>query len=579
MAGTSQTIEFLRPVPHNNRTSEKQYKNKLREWRFNTKYKRHKTSRNRRNGNARLHSDIANRSIAAPTPEHRPQASGAPNFDDYGLQALGSVRADNHQFQYAEGLQAHENIFQLDHAGSANAPYLDAAENEDALDQYFPSGDLGVAEYGTANAASYPFQNPDYRSALDYNLQFTEAFQTPGTGDVENQHTQTSTVGNASTSSITPEASANNESDWRLSPPPRRSSTSSLTIGVRPGRAFISNISIAERVFSFAQQHVETSFAYGIWKENGSNPCTSLTCPKEDQDLPEVFFDLIRSAVLLFTQGSAMEAIHIVSKAFALVNPILKSGNVRALNFFWTSLVFLVQSGLMDIASRLIRYVYDMAKTLIDPEHPVVQMFKLLAHMDATELESLEALVHNTWQITADAFQKRLSKVHPEYIRHQCDLIFRIYGPKDAATAERRLCQLYKDCEEAPQSTELSRITILNARGYNYMNIEDWDKAVGVGRRLEEQAQLAQDMDLLVYQIAGMEIQARGYNELKASKLAVACLERAKPLIADRWGEDDPWRIELMVLQQKWLRENGEVKTADDIKADISSIAERIDAD
>ncbi|TAQ91323.1 hypothetical protein B7494_g322 [Chlorociboria aeruginascens] len=203
-------------------------------------------------------------------------------------------------------------------------------------------------------------------------------------------------------------------------------------------------------------------------------------------------------------------------------------------------------------------------------------MFKLITHIDVLELEPL---VYATWQITADAFQKQMPKLHPEYVRHQCDLLFRIYGTRDAATAERRLRQLLKDCEETPETPELSYITVLNALGYNFINCKNWVQAVDTGYRLEERARLAHDIDLLTYQIGGMEIQARALNEIKLIRPAVNYLERATPLIAKQWGHDSPWRIELMALQQDWLREHGEIKAADDLKAGLSSIAERLEAD
>lgn len=121
-------------------------------------------------------------------------------------------------------------------------------------------------------------------------------------------------------------------------------------------------------------------------------------------------------------------------------------------------------------------------------------------------------------------------------------------------------------------------MTVLNALGYNFMNSKDWVQAVNIGQELEKSARLAQDINLLVYQIGGIEIQARAFNELKLIMPAVRCLKQAMSLIAKRWGHNEPWRIELMVLQN-WLRENGEIKAADDLKAEISSVTEIIDTD
>lgn len=503
----------------NSRTSIKQYKNKLREWKFDTKYKRHQTSRKRNNRRPRRQSAVADRSLAAPVNDHHSHAPDARSADDNHLQAPDIERDDD----------------RIDRI--ADAPL---------------------------------FEDPEARGAVEI------FFQALGAQDTDDEHSQAAHAGLASIPNTTRQASADKEENWQLSFPRGHSLAFSHAVGVRSGRSATPPISIAERIFSLAQRHIETSFIYGVWKVDSSNICTSMTCTKEEIDLPETYFDLVRSAVLLFEQGSTIEGQHVLSKAFALVKPILKSGNVRALKFFWTSLVFLIQFGHANIVVSLIRYIYEMAKILIHPEHPVVQMFKLLTHIDVLELEPL---VHNTWQITADAFQKQLPKLHPEYVRHQCDLIFRIYGTRDAATAERRLRQLLKDCEDTAQTLELGHRTVLNALGYNFMNSKDWVQAVNVGQKLEERARLAQDIDLLVYQIGGMEIQARAFNQLKLIMPAVKCLKQATGLIAKQWGNNDPWRIELMVLQQNWLLENGEIKAADDLKAEISSITERIDTD
>ncbi|OAL53591.1 hypothetical protein IQ07DRAFT_313918 [Pyrenochaeta sp. DS3sAY3a] len=569
---TLKTVMLIMSRDYKHNGSEKQYKNKLKEWGFDTKYKRHPKSENRKSRRNPRRSDRADRSIAAPPPA------------EHGSQSLYIQRSDNQQFQFAGGAHADDYNFPPGFAENVNSLVIGALEAGDGGDQFFQPDDLGNADYGyfqasgAQNTTSYPIRAADTRPALDHTFQVTDAFLAPDTEDVENEDIQSSDLGVSSTPNIAPLASADRGSNCWLLSPRRRSFDPILAVGVRSGRSATPQISIPERIFSLAQRHVETSFTYGIWKVDSSNKCVSLECTEEDAELHEAYFDLIRSAVLLFDQGSAPEAGRMVSKAFDLVKPIIKSRNVRALNFFWTSLVFLIQLGHTRMVGMLIWYIFKQAKIWLPYEHPVVQMFKLLSQIDPAGLECLETL-HTTWQMTADTFKKQLPKLHPEYVRHQCDLIFRVYGTKDAVTAERRLRELFTDCEEEAETPQLSRMTTLNALGYNYMNSKDWQQAVDTGLELEKRARDAKDMDLLVYQIGGMEIQARAFNEMKLFRPAVACLERATPLIAEQWGNDDPWRIELMVLQQKWLRENGEIKAADNLKADISSIAERISTD
>ena len=58
-------------------------------------------------------------------------------------------------------------------------------------------------------------------------------------------------------------------------------------------------------------------------------------------------------------------------------------------------------------------------------------------------------------------------------------------------------------------------MTIPDVLGYKFMNLKDWAQAINIDHKLEERARLAQDIDLLVYQVGGTEIQARVFNELK----------------------------------------------------------------
>lgn len=573
------------------RTSIKQYKNKLREWGFDRKYKRHQTSRKRISKRPKRQ---AGRSLASSSSvnDRHPQAPDARSADDNHDQVSDIGWAGDFPFQ-------------------ATDVEMSNPEAEGAVDQ--PADDAGYVDdqlFQPADASfGYLFQALDAQDADDQHLQVAwpgfNSFQPADSGvdysfqALDDQHPQAAATSRTvqhlfaaeahravqeffaaddqtADENTAHQASADNEEDRQLLFYRRQSLVSSQGVGVRSGRSATPPMSIEERIFSLAQQHIETSFTYEFWNVDSNNVCMSKKCTEDDMDLPETYFDLVRSAALLLEQGSTTEGHHVLNKAFALVNPIIKSGNVRALNFFWTSLIFLVQFGHADIVVILIRYIYDMAKTLLRASHPVVQMFKLLT---GVKVEELESLVHNAWQITADAFQKQLPKLHPEYVRHQCDLIFRVYGVRDAATGERRLRELLKDCEDTAQTPELSRMTVLNALGYNFMNSEDWVKAANIGQEIEERAQLARDIDLLVYQIGGMEIQARAFNEMKLIKPAVKCLKQATPLIAEKWGDSDPWRIELMTLQQKWLRENGDIKEADDLSAEISSITERIDTD
>ncbi|KAK1856139.1 hypothetical protein CCHR01_01204 [Colletotrichum chrysophilum] len=543
---------------HGHSGSIKQYKNRLREWGFDTKYARHQDSRKRKHKAGAL--------LASPTDDHQSRAPSARTAGDNALQAPDNEPRD-------------VNLFQFPEVGSIDGRLLQALGAGCAVDEVFKSPDVDWTAFQPFQPVEAIYAGNQLFQALDAEYGYNFTCQAVDAEDADDPVPTAGGAARAGTSNITRQDSVENEDDLRLSSP-RRNSTALSRIGGLPfGRSVtppISPISIAERIFSLSQEHIRTSFVFKVWNVDASNACMSVLCTKDDKDLPESSFDLVRSAVLLFQQGSAAEGRHVVSKAFALVKPILRSGNVRALNFFWTSLIFLVQLKYGDIAVALVRHIYEMAQILLGPSHPFSHMFKLLTRVEMSEFEFI---VERAWQTTADAFRKQLPGFHPEYVRQQCDLIYRTNGFKDPANAEQRLRQLLKNCEDTAQTTKMSRLTILNALGYNFMNSNDWVQAVNVGQELEEYAQFETELDLIVYRIGGIEIQARAFNKLKLIMPAVKCLKQATQLIKEHWGEQDAWRIELMLLQENFLRENGDIRAADDLKAERHGITEIIDTD
>lgn len=535
------------------RISEQQYKKRFKQWHFDRKHKKHRKSQTEKIPPSRPPAPIADEPSNAQT-EHASRhalVSTAWNPGNALLHVANATTRDPRIFEVPEASDQNNIIFPNFGTGLGYQLYTYAPDADYSISDIFRTAD-------TDRIVEEIFRAPDDDAGDDERIQAADA----------------ELVVAASCVHKIPAVDDSNGQMTLLRD--RNSLALTQAVGALVHQSATPRTLIPEGIFFFAQQHVETSLHHGFWTFDGSGSCMSIACSEENKELPETHFDLIRSAVLLFQQGSTHEGGRVVTKAFALVKPILESRNVRALNFFWTSLMFLIQFGYPEIAAKLISYISTMAEICLPCDHSIVRMFKLLTQVDMLELEDI---LHNSWKIITDTLQKRLPKLHPEYVRHHCDLIFRVYGTRDATTANKSLRQLLKECQETTDVPILSHMTILNALGYNAMNSRDWKIAADIGGELEFRAGKAQDMDLLIYQIGGMEIQARAFNELGQVKSAVACLARATPLIAEKWGNDDPWRIELMILQQKWLRENGDVRAADELKEEISRLAEKIDTE
>ncbi|KAJ1679997.1 hypothetical protein EV182_000898 [Spiromyces aspiralis] len=131
---------------HRHWGSVKQYKTKLREWRFDIKYKRHQPSRPQRQ------SGLADRSLASTASPYHPQAHGAQSVNINHL----------------------DSLFPAADTGSADAPLFEAPEVDGAIDQIFQGIDAG-----------YPIDS-DIQPA-DANRTIQDLFQSPNAQDADQQ--------------------------------------------------------------------------------------------------------------------------------------------------------------------------------------------------------------------------------------------------------------------------------------------------------------------------------------------------------------------------------------------------------
>jgi hypothetical protein len=76
----------------------------------------------------------------------------------------------------------------------------------------------------------------------------------------------------------------------------------------------------------------------------------------------------------------------------------------------------------------------------------------------------------------------------------------------------------------------------------------------------------------LVWELTGFEDLARAQYKLGKTVLAISTLGTAIPVIETAWGSDDPWRMELMLLQESWLRQCDMTEAADGLKMEIATL-------
>jgi hypothetical protein len=121
----------------------------------------------------------------------------------------------------------------------------------------------------------------------------------------------------------------------------------------------------------------------------------------------------------------------------------------------------------------------------------------------------------------------------------------------------------------------ISHLINLSTLSYKSIYWGRWVQAVEYGEELAKCARETVDDRALMYELSGLEILARAQHQFGLIMSGVAYLRNSNPLIASRWGEDDPWRIQLILLQENWLRECGEEVAADTLKAEVAKVTSK----
>ena len=130
-----------------------------------------------------------------------------------------------------------------------------------------------------------------------------------------------------------------------------------------------------------------------------------------------------RMAAQFLDMGSPVEFRRALSKAFNLVQSLLRAEYPRILNYFLETFLYLMRRGLPEIVSLLRIYINEMATTTIPREHLWGHIYRLIGMVDAESLEPVviqswvALLMHSRrpWAIQCNC-SRRSPPIHPVYI-------------------------------------------------------------------------------------------------------------------------------------------------------------------
>ena len=324
-----------------------------------------------------------------------------------------------------------------------------------------------------------------------------------------------------------------------------------------------------EQIFGLIHSYVSGSFGNRKWLMIANEVCMA----KDPTGYPvsQIFYmEVCGAAIRLFNQNSHAQAQRKLSRACGMIAKLLKREEPQSMRFLWDSLAILIQNRLVDVALMLRKFICEMASIILTPAHPWARMWKLLSK---TEPDQLESLIHQAWQCATDAFAGATGRFNRTTISYQTNLIHRIYGVRDPASAVRRLRSLLQECERQCGTSNFSYLGILATFGYILLDQEKFEQAETTSNHLYEHAKATPQHESLKYQISAMEVAARAHYGLGQLFRAEGGLREATNMIKRRWGKADPWAINLMTVLEKWLREWNRREDADRLNREIAELS------
>jgi hypothetical protein len=286
---------------------------------------------------------------------------------------------------------------------------------------------------------------------------------------------------------------------------------------------------------------------------------------KLNNDLCNDFDSYCFNATIFIEKGLYIESRRALSKASALIEPILRAEHPRTFACFLEVLIHLLQTGLPEVASILRNFIQGMAVKVITRKNPWGNICRLLGALDP---ESLEQAMAQFWKCSTDTFESELGTFNRLAVSVRLDYIKRVYGATNYPEEERLLRELL-----AQTGNVFKRYTprIMLNLAHNLNRQGRYNEAEELG---QEVLSLVQKFDtsasMIVERIDSLKLISRSLHFQEKRLAAEQTLREAISMIAGEWGVEHPWVTEFMNVLEGWLRGWGCEEEANTLRAEIN---------
>ncbi|KFY46959.1 hypothetical protein V494_00252 [Pseudogymnoascus sp. VKM F-4513 (FW-928)] len=284
-----------------------------------------------------------------------------------------------------------------------------------------------------------------------------------------------------------------------------------------------------------------------------------------DANLIAEFDSYCFTATVFHEKRLSVEFRRALSKACALVGPILRSEHPRTLACFFEVFIHFMQAGLHDVTSFL-RYFIRETSELVNKDGLWGQICQLLGRSD---FEFSDHAVARVWECMTDTFDSKLGMFRRLAVSVRLDYMKRVYGTTDHRHEELRLRHLLS----LFHTPELTTPRVMLNLAHNLVRQARYDEAQEIAQ--EVNSLLGQHgiyAERVVEKLECLKIVSRSQFNQGNIKEAELTMRRAIEMIIGKWGIHHSWVSEFKNVLEGWLRNWGRVADADILRQEIDEL-------
>ncbi|KAH7342653.1 hypothetical protein BKA65DRAFT_295241 [Rhexocercosporidium sp. MPI-PUGE-AT-0058] len=320
---------------------------------------------------------------------------------------------------------------------------------------------------------------------------------------------------------------------------------------------------IPEQLFHNINSYYASSLHDGSWitrNRDGATVCKvdNLYDPDQRNELQGHF----SMAGNLKARGSLIEFRRVLSKAFRLVHSIIERSHPRTLDRLFSSLLWLVHSGLIEVALLFRDYIRSLSMSLTSTQQSWGSIFLLLGNLEEASLE--QALI-KAWQCNNDALDRGLDPFSDSGLLTRLNHIHHVHETYDGQEAERLLWIIHGEYERTSDKAATQIPTIMLSLGHSMLAQGKYEETENMGLEILSRARDEPRISLNL-RVDAMVLTARAQYYQGKNDTAESSLREAIRTLTDRWGDTCSLATRYVNLLESWLREWDRDEDAEELK-------------